>query len=86
MSQRTRSAKAAEEERRRSSTRISPSTPREPIQVEYLEYEQQKWIADMEGEGTYVFDLLDFDFIVVGTKMVGEKIRDTPMSEPLGED
>ena len=40
----------------------------------------------MESEGIDVFDLLDFYFIIVGTKMVGEKIWYTPMSEPLGED
>ena len=40
----------------------------------------------MEGEGADVFNLLKFDFMPVGTKMVGEKIRDTPTSEPLGED
>lgn len=40
----------------------------------------------MEGQGTYVFDLFDFNFMLVGTKMVGEKIRDTPRNEFLGED
>ena len=40
----------------------------------------------MEGERTYVFDLSKFDFMPVETEMVGEKIRDTPKSAPLGED
>ena len=40
----------------------------------------------MEGQENEFFDLSNFDFMPVGTKMVGEKIRDTPMSESLGED
>ena len=63
-----------------------PSTPKESIHVSRLEDEQQQWITDMEGQETDVFDLFDFDFMPVGTEMVGEKIRDTPMSESLGED
>ena len=33
-----------------------------------------------------VFNLSNFDLMLVGTEMVGEKIRDTPRSESLGED
>ena len=40
----------------------------------------------MEGQEIDVFDLFNFDFMPVGTKMVGEKIRDTSISESLGED
>ena len=40
----------------------------------------------MEGQENDVLDLSNFDFTPVGTKMVGEKIRDTPTSEPLGHD
>lgn len=40
----------------------------------------------MKGEGEDVFDILDFDFILVGTELVGEKIGDTPQNDPLGED
>ena len=40
----------------------------------------------MVGEGKDILDLLDFNFILVETNMVGEKIRDTPTNEPLGED
>ena len=47
------------------------------------EDEQQGWIDDMEGQEIDVFDLSNFDFMLVGTNMVGEKIRDTPVSEPF---
>ena len=40
----------------------------------------------MESEGNGMFNLSYFDFILVGTKLVGEKTRDTLMSESLGED
>lgn len=40
----------------------------------------------MESEGADIFYLSYFDFMSVGTKMVGEKIRDTPKNDPLGED
>ena len=40
----------------------------------------------MKGQEIDVFDLLDFDFMHVITKMVGEKIHDTPTSQSLGED
>lgn len=40
----------------------------------------------MESEGTNVFDLSNLDFMPMATEMVGEKIRDTPKSEKLGED
>lgn len=40
----------------------------------------------MEGERANIFDLSNFDFIHVGTEMVGEKERDTPMNKMLGED
>ena len=50
------------------------STPREPIQVETSEDEQQQWVEKMEGEGADVFDVSYFDFILVGTETVGERI------------
>lgn len=40
----------------------------------------------MDSEGTDVFDLSDFDFMLVCTKIVGEKIRYTPTSQPFGEE
>lgn len=39
----------------------------------------------MEGQEIDVFDLSNFDFILVGTEIVGEKKRDNTMSESLGE-
>ncbi len=39
----------------------------------------------MEGDGADVFDLIDFDFMPMGTELVGERTQDTPQSEPLGE-
>lgn len=44
--------------------------------------EQKIRIDDMEGQETDAFDLSNFDFMLVGIEMVGEKIRDTPMSVP----
>ena len=32
----------------------------------------------MKSEGTDIFDLSNFDFMPVGTKMIGEKIKDIP--------
>ena len=86
MSHRTQLSKALEEERRRSSTLTPPSDPKELIQVTTSKDEKQQWITDMEGHQTDVFDLLNFDFMPVGTKMVGEKIQDTLTSQSLGED
>lgn len=40
----------------------------------------------MESEGTNIFDLFNFNFMLVSIKTVGEKIRNNPMSDPLGED
>ena len=40
----------------------------------------------MEGQENDVVDLSNFNFIPLGTEIVGEKIKHTPMSEPLGED
>lgn len=42
----------------------------------------QQWIDEQEGEGTDVFQMSDFDFMPIGTKLVGEKIRDTPTNQP----
>ena len=30
--------------------------------------------------------MLDFDFMPMGTKLIGNKIRDTPTNQPLQED
>lgn len=86
LSQRTRLAKSVEKERRRSSTQTHTSSLRDPIQVSTLEYDLQKWIVEMKSKGTYVFNLSKFNFMQVGTEMVGENIKDTPTSEPWGED
>ena len=40
----------------------------------------------MEGKGFDIFDLSDFELILVGTEMVGEKIRNNPRNKSLGED
>ena len=40
----------------------------------------------MEGQENDVFNLYNIDFIPIGTKIVGKKIRDTPTSELIGED
>ena len=80
LSQRTHLARDMEQERRRSSTIMPPSTPKEIIQVITSEDEKKQWIVDMEGQETNVFDLSNFNFMPINTEMVGENIYDTPTS------
>ncbi len=39
----------------------------------------------MEGKGVDIFDLSDFNFMPIGTEMVGKKIRDTLKDDPFKE-
>ena len=59
-----------------------PSTPEEPFVVSCSKDEVQQWVDEHDGEGDDMFKMLDFDFMYVGIKLVGDKIRDTPTSEP----
>ena len=40
---------------------------------------------EMECEGADIFYLSYFDFMPIGTNMMGNKIRDAPTNEPLRE-
>lgn len=75
-----------EDERRKSLNQTSPFIPQDLVHVDTSEEDQQKWIEEMEGEGVNIIGILDFDFMFVGNKMVGEKIYETPWNEPLGKD
>ena len=46
----------------------------------------QKWIDEQYVEGTNVFQMSYFDFMPMGTKLVSDKIRDTPTNQPQQED
>lgn len=71
-----------EYERRRSSTTIAPPILEERLQTTTSEDEMQQWIDEKDVEGTDIFKMLDFDFMPICTKLVGDKIRDTPRNEP----
>ena len=45
-----------------------------------------KWVDEKSEEGDDIFSMLDFDFMPIGTKLIGDKIRDTPTGEPQQED
>ena len=47
-----------------------------------LEDELQYWIDKQEDQGVDVFKMLDFDFMPLGTKLVGNQIRDIPTNQP----
>ena len=42
----------------------------------------QQWIDEHDVEGTNVFQMSDFDFMLVGTKLVKDKIRNTLANQP----
>lgn len=42
----------------------------------------QQWIDEHNVEGTDVFKMSYFDFMPVGTELVGDKIKDTPTNQP----
>ena len=46
----------------------------------------QQWIDEQDVEGIDVFKISNFDFMLVGTKLVGDNIQDTPTNEPQQED
>jgi hypothetical protein len=79
---RTCLTRATKLEWRRSSTITLPLIPDQPIQATTSEDEMQQWIDEKDVEGTDVFQMSDFDFMPIGTKLVGDKIRDTPTNQP----
>ena len=86
LQRRTRLARAIEQERRKSATGTSPSTQGEPLEVSSSKDEVQQWVDGQSEEGNAIFKMSDFDFMPVGTELVGDKIRDTPIGESQQED
>ena len=74
LQRRTQIARATLQERRRSSIGTSPSIPAGPLEVSSLEDKVQKWVNDQSEEGDDIFKMLDFNFMHVGTKLIGGKI------------
>ena len=64
----------------------TPSIPNEPMQTTISEDEMQKQIDEKYMERSSVFQMLDFGFMPMGTKLVGEKIRDMPTNQHQQED
>jgi len=83
---RTHLARATKLEWRRSSTITLPPIPKQPIQTTTSEDEMQQWIDEQDVEGNDVFKMSDFYFMPFGTKLVGDKIRDTLNNQPQQED
>ena len=75
-----------EQERRRIFTPILPPILEDPLQITTSEDEMQKWIDEKYVQHINVYKILYFKFILVGTKVVGDKIRDTPTNESQQED
>ena len=81
---RTRQAKAIEIEVRKNATSITPSTQSRPVELSSSEDEVQRWVDKQSEQGEDVFSIADF--MPVGTELVGDKIRDTPIVEPQQEE
>lgn len=71
-------ARAAELQRR-STMGTLPSTQEEPSEVSSLEDKVQQWVDEQSEESEDIFKMLDFDFMPMGTKLAGDKIKDTPI-------
>lgn len=61
---------------------MAPSILYEPLQTTTLEDEMQQWIDEQYVEGTNVFKMSYFDFMPMGTELVGDEIRDMPTTQP----
>ena len=77
---RTRQAKATEVEVRKNVASITPSTQSRPVELSSSEDEVQQWVDEQGEQGGDVFSIADF--MPVGTELVGDRIRDTPVVEP----
>ena len=80
LQRRNQLAKAIELERRKSATSTPPPTRVELVELSSLEDEVQRWVNEKREQGEGVFSIADF--MLVGTELVGDKIRDTPIGEP----
>lgn len=65
---------------------MQPSIPRQPIEVKTSKDKQQQWMDEQEGHEIDIFNMFDFDFMLVQTKMVGDKIWDMLTNQPFRED
>ena len=59
----------------------SPSTQEEPLELSSSKDEVQQWVDKKSEEGDDIFSMSDFDFMPIGTELIGDKIRDTSTSE-----
>ena len=80
LSQRTRVAKVAIEERRKSQSPPSPITQEHPIQVEEL-IEGEAYDELAKEAKNDEFRIEQFDFMLMGTTLKGGKIWDIPRKE-----
>lgn len=81
LQRRTYIARATEKERRRSAIGTSPSTLVGPLEVSSSKDEVHKWVDEQSQEGDDISRMSDFDFMLIGTMLIGDKIVDTPTSE-----
>ena len=58
-----------------------PSTQEEPLELSSSKEEVQQWVNEQSEEGNIVFSMTYFDFMLMGTELVRDKIRDTPIGE-----
>lgn len=86
LQRRTKLARAIEEERRRSVLGTSPSTPTRPLEVSSSEEKVQQWGDEKSQEGDEIFRMSDFDFMPVGTILVGGKIVNIHTCESQQDD
>ena len=59
-----------------------PLVPKEPLEITTLEDKVQQWVDEQDVGGDDVFEMLDFDFMPIGTKLIRDKIRDTLTNKP----
>ena len=64
----------------------SPSTQAKPLELSSSEDEVQQWVDEQSEEGDDVFSMSNFDFMPIGTELIGDKIRDTSIGELQQED
>ena len=79
LQRRTQKAKTTKMERRKNATSTTPSTWSKPIELSSSKDEVQRCVSEQREQGEDVFSIVDF--MLVGTELVGDKIRDAPIGE-----
>ena len=72
--------------RRKSAKSTLPPTQVEPLELSSSKDEVQQWVNEKREGSDDVFSMIYFDFMLVGTNFVEDKIRDTPIGELQQED